>query len=412
MHSQLSKSPVEVLLVDDEPQAGKYFQKAFGAKFDIYVATSAEEAEHILFETENSIGIVISDQRMPGRSGVSLLTTVRERKPEIIRMLTSAYSDLDSAIDAVNRGEIMRYITKPWDLVALGADLDQAATMFILHREYDALIREKLTAVQRTLLRDRVNNIAAISAGLGTYRNAKASIYEYLKDQLSESCFRMAVNSRWQKMKPEDHWRLPLDESQRLVSVADELVKKAPASETEMQTDVLPLLAECASALTAAHRMMSVSVHTDERCLPVAGAPEELRDIIESMMRPICQWAAPGSTVVVQATKDKSAPDQALISFEVRNVDPAKVAEHSLIHATPLEATPAAAVDYLRAVLAVGHRGGTVLSPPAQNGFKQVNVTLKAKPQAINNAYLPSDWLLDLNEESERWVMENMSLAS
>ena len=79
-------------------------------KYDVLTATSADEAEALVLSGNHNIGLVITDQRMPGRSGVSLLNRIRNERPDIIRMLTTAYADLDSAIDAVNKGEILRYI--------------------------------------------------------------------------------------------------------------------------------------------------------------------------------------------------------------------------------------------------------------------------------------------------------------
>ena len=122
---------------------------------------------------------------MPGRSGVSLLNRIRNERPDIVRMLTTAYADLDSAIDAVNKGEILRYISKPWDLRVLEAEIEQAITFYLLKNEYDLLLRDKLSALHRTLLRDRMNGMAFMS-GMLPYNNAPLTMYNYLK-MLSQS---------------------------------------------------------------------------------------------------------------------------------------------------------------------------------------------------------------------------------
>ena len=93
-----TSQPVEILIVDDEPQAVKYFKKAFGAKYEVLTATSADKAESLVLSGDHNIALVITDQRMPGRSGVSLLNRIRNERPDIIRMLTTAYADLDSAM--------------------------------------------------------------------------------------------------------------------------------------------------------------------------------------------------------------------------------------------------------------------------------------------------------------------------
>ena len=98
MESFYPKQPVEILIVDDEPQAVKYFKKAFGAKYEVLTATSADEAESLVLSGDHNIGLVITDQRMPGRSGVSLLNRIRNERPDIVRMLTTAYADLDTIL--------------------------------------------------------------------------------------------------------------------------------------------------------------------------------------------------------------------------------------------------------------------------------------------------------------------------
>lgn len=170
-----TSQPVEILIVDDEPQAVKYFKKAFGAKYEVLTATSADKAESLVLSGDHNIALVITDQRMPGRSGVSLLNRIRNERPDIIRMLTTAYADLDSAIDAVNKGEILRYISKPWDLRVLEAEIEQAITFYLLKNEYDLLLRDKLSALHRTLLRDRMNGMAFM-ADMLPYNNAPLTI--------------------------------------------------------------------------------------------------------------------------------------------------------------------------------------------------------------------------------------------
>tara|TARA_Y100000589_G_scaffold306870_1_gene321999 strand:+ start:3487 stop:4509 length:1023 start_codon:yes stop_codon:yes gene_type:complete len=118
-----------ILYVDDEEQALKYFDKIFSKHFDVITAASTDEALEILEHKASQIAVLITDQRMPKRSGVELLAQVREQYPHIVRILTTAYAELDNAIDAVNRGEIFRYITKPWNIAQLKTTLSQALEM-------------------------------------------------------------------------------------------------------------------------------------------------------------------------------------------------------------------------------------------------------------------------------------------
>ena len=104
-----------VLYVDDEEKSLKYFTRAFGDSFRIFTATNAQDGFKLLEQHGMEIGVLMTDQRMPGEKGVWLLERSRQLYPDIIRILATAFSDMESAIAAVNTGAIYKYVTKPWD---------------------------------------------------------------------------------------------------------------------------------------------------------------------------------------------------------------------------------------------------------------------------------------------------------
>src|SRR5262245_44759900 len=104
-----------ILYVDDEEMSLKYFQRAFNEQFRILTAPNAKEGRRVLEENKDEIGLLMTDQRMPGEKGVWLLEKARQMRPRIIRILATAYSDMDAAVAAVNTGAIYKYVTKPWD---------------------------------------------------------------------------------------------------------------------------------------------------------------------------------------------------------------------------------------------------------------------------------------------------------
>lgn len=177
-----------VLFVDDEEKARKYFRMAFARDFDVLTAGSVEEALELLHVHGNEIAILITDQRMPGQQGVDLLKRAYAEWPQIVRMLTTAYSDLDDAIAAVNRGEIMRYITKPWDLEALRAELRHGVEFYLLRRERDLLVEAKLSVLERASRVDRLRSLLAIAAGLNRLRNAAHGLSEWERYAAASEC--------------------------------------------------------------------------------------------------------------------------------------------------------------------------------------------------------------------------------
>jgi putative nucleotidyltransferase with HDIG domain len=142
---------------------------------NVLTASRPQEALEILDKTRAQL--VVSDQRMPEMSGVDLLAAVREQHPDIIRMMLTGYTEMKIAVEAINRGEIYRLITKPWNDEELKATLRQAFDHFDLKSEIKRLnqvTREqnfKLQDMNRNLevkVRDRTKQLAEKNAELRT----------------------------------------------------------------------------------------------------------------------------------------------------------------------------------------------------------------------------------------------------
>lgn len=115
-----------VLFVDDEERIVKTLSVLFKmqGKYNVLTATSAEQALE-LFNT-NTVHVIVSDQRMPETTGVELLSTIREKSPNTIRILLTGYADLSAIVGSINDGEVYRYITKPWNNETLKTTVEQA----------------------------------------------------------------------------------------------------------------------------------------------------------------------------------------------------------------------------------------------------------------------------------------------
>src|SRR5271156_495361 len=120
-----------LLIVDDEPHVCDSVHDLLRREFRVLKANSAEEGYRIMLEEE--VHIVMSDQRMPQITGVELLTKVKARHPQAIRMLFTGFADLESIIAAINQGHIYGFLKKPWQPEELETAVRQAAA------EYDRL---------------------------------------------------------------------------------------------------------------------------------------------------------------------------------------------------------------------------------------------------------------------------------
>lgn len=166
-----------ILYVDDEALALKYFDRLISPNYRVLTAISVAEGIKVLQAHGDEISVLISDQRMPGASGNELLRYAREHHPNILRILTTAYSELGEAIVAINAGEIYRYITKPWDLEMLRTEVRLAVEVSTLRGERDDLLHAKIQVQQAQLLANRVNNLALVC---GAEISSNTALQHYL----------------------------------------------------------------------------------------------------------------------------------------------------------------------------------------------------------------------------------------
>ena len=129
-----------ILVVDDEADVVESIRELLRLDYRVLVATRASEAMAIL--QERPVDVVMTDQRMPEMTGVELLHHVRETQPDTVRLLFTGYADVRAVIDAINRGSIYRYITKPWDPEDLQVIVRDAVERHDLIAERQRLLAE------------------------------------------------------------------------------------------------------------------------------------------------------------------------------------------------------------------------------------------------------------------------------
>lgn len=122
-----------LLLVDDEPRILRSLAMIFRQDYRILTAENGLDALN-LFQNE-SIDVVLSDQRMPKMTGSELLREVRKRSPHTMRLLLTGYSDLRAIINSINDGEVFRFINKPWDKQKLVETVEKAASLALASKQ-------------------------------------------------------------------------------------------------------------------------------------------------------------------------------------------------------------------------------------------------------------------------------------
>ncbi len=170
-----------ILYVDDEEKSLANFSRAFGDQFHIFTASNAQDGLKLLEERADEIGLLMTDQRMPGEKGVWLLERARKLRPHIIRILVTAYADMDAAIDAVNSGAIYKYVSKPWDPPQLEQTLMRGLEFFMVRLERDQLLREKMSVIRNMMIADRIVSLGLLAAGLSHHiRNSLVAVKTFL----------------------------------------------------------------------------------------------------------------------------------------------------------------------------------------------------------------------------------------
>lgn len=147
---------VNVLYIDDEPDNLTSFRATFRRNFNITTTDSTDEALQII-EKEN-IHVILSDQRMPKMTGIEFFESIQNNFPDPIRILITGYTDINAVIDAINRGQVYKYLTKPWNEEDVKIFVEKAYEVYSLRKDNVDLtnklidVNEKLEFMARQTL--------------------------------------------------------------------------------------------------------------------------------------------------------------------------------------------------------------------------------------------------------------------
>jgi response regulator RpfG family c-di-GMP phosphodiesterase len=170
----------KILIVDDETEVLSSLADLLRKDFHIFTTFDVREALDLL-ASETAFSLVISDQRMPVMTGAELLARVVSISPDTARILLTGYADIEAVIEAVNQGQIVHYITKPWDADRLLSLLKPIAERHALLQENRKLIRQ--IAEINTLSRDSAERVEELKKAQSTIERENRTLkvaYEHL----------------------------------------------------------------------------------------------------------------------------------------------------------------------------------------------------------------------------------------
>ena len=141
--SQGDRSKLKLMVVDDEPDNLDLLYRTFRRDFQVYKADSALSALQVLDE-QGEMAVIISDQRMPEMNGTEFLGKTVERFPDTIRILLTGYTDVEDLVEAINAGQVFKYITKPWNPEELKSVINQASDTYKYYKQRSLALRRAL----------------------------------------------------------------------------------------------------------------------------------------------------------------------------------------------------------------------------------------------------------------------------
>src|SRR5918992_2946045 len=105
--------PYKIMVVDDEPANLRLLERLFRRDYQVLAASSGAEALQLL--SQHDVALLVTDQRMPGMTGIELLKRAAAMRPHMVRIILTGDADMDALLDVTNSGQVYCYVTKPWD---------------------------------------------------------------------------------------------------------------------------------------------------------------------------------------------------------------------------------------------------------------------------------------------------------
>ena len=391
-----------VLYVDDEEMSLKYFTRAFGDQFRILTATNAQDGFKLLEEHQHEIGLLMTDQRMPGEKGVWLLERARQLEPQIIRVLATAYADMDAAIAAVNTGAIYKYVTKPWEPGQLEQTLKRGLEFFMVQRERDQLLHEKMSVLHNMMIADRIVSLGLLAAGLSHHiRNALVAVKTFLDlapAKLLEE--KVDVNS----LRNPDFWKEYYQNVQTQIEKINGMLKdlwvasEKPAFEFTDQVQARDVVAASVESLRENLAQKKITVENNiPDSLPAMNVDKpKFYRLFDLLLKDEMASLPPGSHVVFSAQALNGAANAPSVQIQMTDNGPGLPQEALRLVFDPFVVRNDSPVEYgihlMACFFIVHHHGGRIEARSEAGRGTSFTIRMPIHPDAIPAAQNDEDF--------------------
>lgn len=409
MQNQYDLKRYAVLYVDDEEKALKYFEKTFAGEFRILTANNAADGLKLVEQHGDDIGVLLSDQRMPGEKGVQLLERARQLRPQLVRMMVTAYADYDVTVDAVNLGSIFRYISKPIQIEDMRNTLHRAMEFYILQQERDDLLREKLSVLQNMLVTDRVMSLGIIAAGIGQHLRrplrAVHALLELVPGRLGQQMFdldRLREATFWREF----HGHV-VKQSSRIADLLGDLCS-APAAEQAIDAAALIQAAVEQQKPSFSARGAGLRFETLGALSPIQASSALFQKMMRLLLEAELALLSNGTQVTLTAQTVTEAANSGGLRLTLTHNGPGLPAEVLRSVFDPFLTHAAAGSDstglaLLGAFLLAYHQGGNVTSPRAANGLILDILLPASAPASVNSAESSREFITNVLMNDVLW---------
>ena len=294
-----------LLVVDDEPEVVHSIQDLL--RFDYRVLGATRATEGLKLVDREDVHIVMTDQRMPEMTGIEFLQRLRGSHPDIVRLLFTGYADIKAVIDAINEGNVFRYITKPWDTDELQTVLRQAT------ERYDLLMERKRLLAE---LQEKNRELEIANAGLRQANELKDAFIKVASHELRTPLTIVLGLADLARQtggvgEPVHQWLEDIySGSLRLNRLIDQMIKlllagrfERPLARTEVPLAELLRKAADDVAAFVAQRQQTLEVDAPPDLGLVAVEPDKLRDSVAHLLLNAIKFTRNGGAIRVQGRR-------------------------------------------------------------------------------------------------------------
>jgi signal transduction histidine kinase len=304
-----------ILYVDDEKENLEAFADEFEDYFTILVANSGPEALKVL--EEKTVSLVLVDQRMPDMSGVKVLEEISKRDPRAIRILITAYADIEVVIEAINKGNVYRYIKKPWEHEDVRTEIMRVLEHYHTERERERLQAERIQNMRKMVRSNRLAAVGTMVSGMvHEIRNPMVAIQTF---------FQLLPKKMDDKEFIKRYLTIAQGEADRIEHLLENMLSFArPARPVLRPCNLNELVERMVQLLEFQARRRNIKIQSsrDESTVLALADPSQIMQVIQNLGMNAIQAMGHGGTLSLRTFFVQRADGDEYVGLETRDTGP------------------------------------------------------------------------------------------